>query len=354
MSHMQVQLVRGTGAQVAAYAGPAGEVVVDTDDYSLAVQDGVTAGGAARLTPGILPPQGRLTLTSGVPVITGSVTAATTVYYTPYIGDRCPIFDGTVWRSVRFSETSLPLDATGTDTGYQQAGKLFDVFAFLNGGVFTIGTGPAWSSTTSRGSGAGTTQLQALNGRQTNAVSIALRYGSATGNAASVAANQATYLGTMYATANGQTAVMLTPAAAAGGAGNVIGLWNAYNRAPARAKNKDSNSSWTYGTASWRVSDNSTANAILWVDGLGQMIVRATHFRASTSANGFIGVNFDTTATVTFEAAPFGTGTGWNTVSDVFSGIGLHTAYPLENSASGTAQTYYGGVNGAFFLDLEW
>jgi len=44
LSHTQVQWGRGT-SQVAAYTGPQGELVVNTDDWSLQAQDGVTAGG---------------------------------------------------------------------------------------------------------------------------------------------------------------------------------------------------------------------------------------------------------------------------------------------------------------------
>ena len=45
MSHTQVQWARGTTAQVAAYTGPQGELVLNTDDWSLQAQDGVAAGG---------------------------------------------------------------------------------------------------------------------------------------------------------------------------------------------------------------------------------------------------------------------------------------------------------------------
>jgi len=45
MSHTQVQWGRGTTSQVAAYAGPQGELVLNTDDWSLQAQDGSTAGG---------------------------------------------------------------------------------------------------------------------------------------------------------------------------------------------------------------------------------------------------------------------------------------------------------------------
>ena len=45
MSHTQVQHARGTSAQTLAYTGPAGEVTVNTDDWSLRVHDGATPGG---------------------------------------------------------------------------------------------------------------------------------------------------------------------------------------------------------------------------------------------------------------------------------------------------------------------
>lgn len=45
LSHTQVQWARGSTSQVAAYTGPQGELVLNTDDWSLHSQDGVTAGG---------------------------------------------------------------------------------------------------------------------------------------------------------------------------------------------------------------------------------------------------------------------------------------------------------------------
>jgi hypothetical protein len=45
MSHTQVQLARANSGEVTSYTGPAGEIVVNTDDFTLHVQDGVTAGG---------------------------------------------------------------------------------------------------------------------------------------------------------------------------------------------------------------------------------------------------------------------------------------------------------------------
>lgn len=41
----QLQLLRGITADVAAYVGPIGEIVVDTTTFALYLQDGVTPGG---------------------------------------------------------------------------------------------------------------------------------------------------------------------------------------------------------------------------------------------------------------------------------------------------------------------
>ena len=40
-------------------------------------------------------PQGRLTLTTQRPVMTTDVVLATTIYYTPYVGGRVPLYNGT-------------------------------------------------------------------------------------------------------------------------------------------------------------------------------------------------------------------------------------------------------------------
>jgi hypothetical protein len=45
LAHTQVQRARGTSAQNLAYTGPAGELTVNTDDWSLRVHDGATPGG---------------------------------------------------------------------------------------------------------------------------------------------------------------------------------------------------------------------------------------------------------------------------------------------------------------------
>jgi hypothetical protein len=52
-------------------------------------------GQAATNLQLVAPPQGRLTLTSGAPIMTSTTAGQTTVYYTPGIGDVAPLYDGT-------------------------------------------------------------------------------------------------------------------------------------------------------------------------------------------------------------------------------------------------------------------
>ena len=58
------------------------------------------------------PVGGRLTLTSNTPVLTGDVTAATTIYFTPFNGNRISLYTGSFWKSYSFSEISIAVPST--------------------------------------------------------------------------------------------------------------------------------------------------------------------------------------------------------------------------------------------------
>lgn len=204
----------------------------------------------------------RLTPTSGTPFIISSAKAKSTVYYTPYIHNRTTIYDGANWVSYFMPEDSITLDATNF-----LSGKLYDVFVALNAGTPNIGYGPAWSSLTSRGSGAGTTELVRKDGIWTNANTITLRRASGTTFSASV--NQASYVGTMYGTANGQTGMDLG-GSTFGGNASTLGIYNAYNPVAITTWSEDTTNTWVYTSSPvWRPANNSTNNNVSWVDGLG-------------------------------------------------------------------------------------
>ncbi|MFA5458174.1 MAG: LamG domain-containing protein, partial [Synergistaceae bacterium] len=86
--------------------------------------------------------QGRLTLTTGVPVTTSDVTAATTLYFTPYNGNLVGLYSGASWSVSAFSELSLSL------SGYT-ANKNYDIWIYDNAGTLTLDS-TIWTDDTTR------------------------------------------------------------------------------------------------------------------------------------------------------------------------------------------------------------
>lgn len=86
--------------------------------------------------------EGRLTLTTGTPVTTADVTAATSVFFTPYTGNLLALFDTSRWVIRKFPELEIDL---GSDT----ANKPYDIFAYDNDGVVAIER-LVWTNDTTR------------------------------------------------------------------------------------------------------------------------------------------------------------------------------------------------------------
>lgn len=305
---------------------------------------------AEDLRPLVLP-QGRLTLTSGVAVTTTDVTGATTIYYTPASGNQIPLWDGGNFVNTPFSELSVALDSTNTDTGYQSANTNFDLFAINDSGTIRLGTGPSWNSgavagsDTARGTGAGSTELQLISGIWTNKNSITIRWGSATGNTTTVAANMATYVGTMRAIANGQAEDSKLKRF----------LYNAYNPAVRQLLRNESTASWTYSSASFHQVNASTANQVTYVAGLAgaPLNLQAVNIALNSTATPrlcYAGIGLDST---TVNSANV---TGFNRIGDTtlsspggpmafyngYTQMGYHYAAWLEQGAGVDTQTWFG------------
>lgn len=86
-----------------------------------------------------LAPQGRLTLTQGVPVPATSVAGAALLYYNPFAGNQYPRYDGTVLVSTQFPDE---LVASVTDTAKNPAAigasKVNDWFVWQDSATFTV------------------------------------------------------------------------------------------------------------------------------------------------------------------------------------------------------------------------
>jgi hypothetical protein len=291
-------------------------------------------------------PGGRLTLESGVPVSSTDQTAKTTIYYTPHIHAFVPLYTGANWYVAPFSELSQTLADTTKSPSAAAVSSVYDMFIWNDAGTLRLSRGPAWSSATSRGTGAGTTELERINGIFTNKVAIT--------NGPS--ANLGLYVGTISTSAsgaNGQLNMMFLPTVAAGGTNNRLDVWNMYNRMTTYSSMRDSTDSWSYGTATWRSANNSTSNRISYVVGIAEEVqtlnYAVTAHCAGNLAHYAIGVGFDTTSSPGGSAVSFGAGildtgrspTHVNTC--IITGVGAHYAQALETWVSGTNNiTFYG------------
>lgn len=230
-------------------------------------------------------PQGRLTLTSATPVMAASATAATTIYYAPFTGAYAPINKGGLLTLQKF--TSSATDAVGLTVALGSnwaASSNYDWFIINDAATIRLGSGPDWSAgavagsntegASSRGTGAGSTELQICNGILTNKNSITIRYGNA--STVTIAANEATYVGTTRTGSAGQISFTFGSSASGGGAGSLY-VWNAYNQVEIKTIVTDSTSSWTYTSATVRAADNSATMRVSFITGLAQGFIEAKY-----------------------------------------------------------------------------
>lgn len=242
-------------------------------------------------------PGGRLTLTTGVPVTAGDVTAATTIYYTPHHNDRITLEDGSRWVTIEFTEKSLAIGAVTADLPY-------DIFGVLSGGALAIEK-LAWTNATTRA-----TAITIQDGRY-------CKSGDKT----------RLYLGTIcpYST----TQVADSALASTGGRG----VWNAYNRVKRHLSAVDTTDSWNYTTTTWRSANASTANRVKFVRGLDEdaMSARvACQIANASTINAAVGVGVDSTSVNS---------------AQVYVGVSV---------TSGVVRADYSGFPGAGFHFLQW
>ena len=244
------------------------------------------------IDPGIC--HGRLTVVSGKPFPTTDRTSQGTLYFTPYIGNRISIYDGSNWISYALSEISLSLTVT--------SGNNYDVFIYDNSGTLTLELS-AWTDDTHR------------------ATAIVLQDGVYVKNGATTRR----YLGTIRASGT-----------------NIIEdsaqkrfLWNMYNRVPRKLHSHDTSVSWTYASTTWRQANASNVNQVEVVIGLEEGFVILSAETLCT-ASGVTGIGFDSTTTL-FSACGITTGTVSISCHFVHSTpSGYHFYAQLERVDSGT------------------
>jgi len=298
-----------------------------------------TSGTLATLTNFILPPQGRLTLTSGTAITTADVTGATTLYYTPYVGRYVPIWNGTALINTDIGGELSQTTADSTKSPAAVANNsIYDIFVWNDAGTIRATRGPAWSSDTSRGSGAGTSQIGQAQGIWTNAQDITN----------GPVATRGTLVGSVRSNGSAQ----LTD--------STLFRWvsNAYNTVMRRMRVVESTNTWTYTTATFRQANNSTANQVDLLQTLdGRLLTAralATYSNTDVANFGIIGIDIDTINTTTvvdnLTSAPT-VGAASQLVNvvamyDGYPGMGRHIVIWKEYSSAGGTGTFYGDGGG--------
>lgn len=332
------------------------DVIWDSADQVLYVSN----GGTAWISVGqSLPnPQGYLTPTTGVPVIPGDVIGATTIYYTPFRGVLCPIFNGSSFVTFQ-AVVDLPL---ALSAAFQLANNIYDVFAFNNAGAMQVGFGPSWLAgaapgsvtpgSCARGVGAASTAIGRGLGIFVNSNIITLNNGATT--FPNIAATQATYLGSVAIdSTNGQVSCFRSYGGGGGGPIRKWGVWNYWNRVPIRMLGGSATVSWQYNLASYRQSNADANNAIMAFTGVAEETVEAT-FDQLTGINGgggnggsqiAIGLN-STTVNALFSGLvngmPNAESFGLHAEMVTAPLLGLNQLNTLEKAPTGALSTYFG------------
>lgn len=194
---------------------------------------------------------GRLTLTSGVPVPVADQTGALTlIYFTPYKGESIDLYNtsSSLWERLAFSEISKAVPAA--------ADGLFDVFAFNNGGVVTLfcDISEQWTNATTR------------------SVSLVLQDGVLV----KAGAAQYRYLGTIATSSVlGRAIDTYTERK----------VYNYYNRVERPVRKLYTDATWSYGTAAYENWNGSGANGVSVLQGWPEDMIRIAVQALATPAS---------------------------------------------------------------------
>lgn len=235
-----------------------------------------------------LQPQGRLTLVTATPVMSSSQASKTSIFYTPYAGNLAPIYDGTGLKWTVFPElTNTTTDSTKNPAAVAND-KNYDLLIWNDAATVRLGRGPAWTSDTGRGSGAGTTELERVDGLLVN------KYDITNGPAA----RRGTYVGSVRS--DGSAQINWIPGAiGANGTAALLGVWNMYNRVEVGGFIGDSSDTWDYSIATWRAAHASNTMRVSAVSGFAEdsFSARYTGFFTNASAsNSSVGIGYDSTS----------------------------------------------------------
>lgn len=336
----------------------------------------ITASGT--ITAPSVMPQGRLTLLTGNPVMSTSQSAKGTLFYDCYVGNAVPYFNGTIdtFDTVSGCEVSDAM-VSAASAGQVVSGQVYDVF-WVHGGVNRIcvamstgsGGGGGWAADTGGSNtvrGSGYSAIDRTRGYPTNTNSVTNCFNAAT-NYGPVSAHQGTFLGTFFATANGQTSFTFGSNATGGGQAASLYLWNAHNRVDVKTSVSDSATSWTITDGlvhSFHDDAGTRLNFVMGLaeDGIGVNVFQEICANATVYQIMAIGFALDRSGNTTFDkvtinyvnstaVAAVGLWCGSESVNSTYAPqLGAHFVQALENQdgqATAWTGTYFGGIRTSF------
>lgn len=299
-------------------------------------------------------PGGRLTLTPNTPVMNASSASMLSVFYTPYIHQFVPIFNGSVFA---MTDIGGQLVQVTTDASKSPAAAApssnYDMFVWLDvGNIARCTRGPPWISDTTRGTGAGTSQISQVNGIYTNTVAIVN----------GPAAGRGTYVGTIRTNSSARVDFVLgavgTPAS--------FGIWNMYNRVPVSTMAGESTVSWTYASNVYRAMNGTGFIRSSFIRGLDEDCMHAT---LNAMMQDFAGINniytrFNIGLDALTPAVNNTQGLAWSNGTSGFvdcvvstwagfPGLGYHFLQALESGDNVHANTIYGSPYSGLTTDLR-
>lgn len=287
-----------------------GAKVLDLSTTGLAITGTLTADGIVGEAVDNNMSSGRLTLASGTPVTTTDQTAKTTVYYTPYTGNRIALYYSSSWRLVQYTEKSVAVPSN-TSTP-------FDVFGYYNGTALVL-EATAWTNATTRA-----TALTTQDG-------VLVKSG----------ATDRRYLGTGCTTSvSGQTE----------DSDQYRLIYNHYNQVRRTLKKLDTTASWTWATASFQPMNSSNTNRVgVMIGYVGPVIDLTMMSWATQSGAGsmYNGIDEDGNSTNDADSGGFSEITGRAQLISRLTkapALGYHYYQAVERGATGG--TWYGSYGG--------
>ena len=313
-----VKLLEATGSNSVtvgrngnAIEGEAGDLVLSAaGDYHELQYDGagqwlaLSESAPPSATVRFQPPNGRLTLTSGTPIMSGNVTGASTIYFTPYEGNTVYLFDGDAWLHHDLNEVSLALSGL-------TSGKNYDVFLYSNGGTPAMELSAPWVNDSTRSDALATQD------------GVPVKSG----------APSRLHIGTIRTTGTNTTEFSFIE----GTGPKRAFVWNRYNRVLVPITASDTAGTYNYTTAVFRKARNSDNSKVEFILGAFRDEVRIDAIHRSFNASGAFrvtGVGLNTASAPTSDRSLTSVSAGTTMPSHASRQLaaGYHFAHVLEYS----------------------